>query len=232
MIRSLSDLDQFIIDYEERLQAFGLPLHEYQALLALRVDQFKSAVIFKIESGYTLETVVRVYYSQAVSVLEVLARFSKVNGVSSSKSSLLLTFKSTDYSFVSLADNFEEPEELRPEGMSLVPFTMSSPTEPEEIGRSTDMNLVAALEAKRISYLKSLVGVDGKPKDSLLGTSCQSCRPSSTSTSYSSEYTSGPAGSTYPDYKTDSKEDDTSDCATDTNDDSGFFSISGLASTL
>ncbi|MCE3017969.1 MAG: hypothetical protein LW870_19105 [Pirellula sp.] len=219
MATNVEQFDSYLVDFEKRLVEHGLLLHEHQVLMALRQREFQDALREKLNEAFTLTAVVRVYYTQAVSLIEVLARFRKGEGVAEKHTAVLATLKATTFEVVSIAKSFEEPSELAPEGTTLVPFTMSNPTDIEAVGRGNVMSKIEALELKRAAYLNEIIGEDGKRRLAFAPTNCSSCNPSSSETSYQSQYTTGTGGNTYPDYKTDTKQDDTTDCHTDVSDD-------------
>jgi hypothetical protein len=221
MANSSAEFDSFVASQVEELKTKGLPLHRYQVFMALQLPQFRDAILKKLSEGYALTAVVRVYYSQAPSLLEVLARFTNGKGVLEKSTAILVTLKAAQYEFVSLADNFEEPLELRPEGMTLLPFPMAAPSQNIAIGFATDNSLVASIEARRRLRLNALIGEDGtekkRPFDS---TNCQTGTNSPTMTNKDSTYTTAiPGGGTSTDHMTDQDIDDTQESDYDMNDD-------------
>ncbi|MCY7933862.1 hypothetical protein MOF37_21295 [Bacillus spizizenii] len=225
MIKNKEELYTHIENLEDRLKVLGLPLHEYQALLALRIPEFKEAILEKLQKGFYLINVVRVYYSQVVSVLEVAARFAVGKKEEQKRCAVLVTFKSTDFSLISIAKEYEDLEIDAPMGVTLLPMAMAAPKKNECVGNSADMGLYGVIKDRRTQYINSLFMVNDE-EESYLATDCQSCNPSSTMTDETSTFdtSDGPGtGTTHPDQKTDSKLDDNQDCVTDISDDGRFF---------
>lgn len=220
LINTEKQFNTFVAEFEMRMSTLGLPLHEYQALIALRIPEFRQAILEKIAEGFYLINVTRVYYSQVVSVLEVLARFAIGQGELQKRCAVLVTFKSTDFSLVSIAKDYEDLEIDAPAGITLLPVAMAAPSKNEAVGRATDPALLGLVDARRQQYVNNLMLTSGKEPGLLDSTNCPTGRQSPTFTNQNSEYTTAlPGGGTTPDTKIDEKTDDNQDVSTDTNDD-------------
>ncbi|WP_144787847.1 hypothetical protein [Lysinibacillus fusiformis] len=219
-ISTIEQFNDYTVKLEERKNVLGLPLHEYQALIALRLSEFREAIKEKLEEGYYLINITRVYYSQVVSILEVVARFAMGKGQDQKNISILVTFKSTDFSFVSIAKNFADLEIDAPSGVTLLPISMTKPSNSEQVGEFVDKSIVEGIQERRKQFSRNLITSDEDLKFD--NTTSPSNNPSTTTTSYDSNFdtSDGPGtGRTHPDTRVDEKVDSSTDTTTDVNDD-------------
>ncbi|EML9734722.1 hypothetical protein P4310_17405 [Bacillus thuringiensis] len=226
MIKNEEQFSTYVINLEEKLKVLGLPLHEHQALIALRIPEFQEVIIEKLQEGFYLIDVVRVYLSQAVSILEVAARFAIGKKEQQKRCTVLVTFKSTDYSLVSIAKDYANLEIQALTGVTLLPMAMIAPKKNEYVGRSADMGLYEDISKRREEYLRNLFIVNDEKEIKLYGnTNSPTGVPSHTGTPENSPYSTsnGPGIPPSQDTQIDTKTDDNMDTVTDTNDDRNFM---------
>lgn len=219
MKNSDNSVTEYLSNLEKKLSSDGLPLHEYQVLQAVRLPEFQKALNSYIKDNFVVDEIIRVYYTQNSALLEVLARLSRGQGILKEKKCVLVTFKAANFSFVSIATDFDEPEYLRPEGVTFVPFPMALPTVAEQTSVSADNPSFIIGQQRRSEFLRRLVGEDGLLKDTTKTTTDSgTCSSSTVETTYECWVATTNNGRDN-DAIQDSKFDTSQDCPTDVNDD-------------